>query len=60
MIDRRDESGEITNHAAPETDYERLPIQSCGNHLLTNCASLLERFRFLASWNRDQCRLKPG
>jgi hypothetical protein len=53
MINRRDESGKITNDAAAKTDYEGLAIQSRGNHLLTNCASLFERFRFLTRWNRD-------
>ena len=53
MINRRDKSGDITDHAATKTDNERLAIQSRGNHLLANRAGLLERLRFLASWNRD-------
>src|SRR6266487_4737250 len=56
MINRRDESGDVADHSAAETDYERQPIQSCGNHLLADHAGLLERLRFLACWNRDQHR----
>src|SRR4029077_17706730 len=53
MINRRDESGDVTDHAATETDDERFAIQSSSDHLLANCSDLLERFRLLACWNRD-------
>jgi hypothetical protein len=42
MINRRYESGDITDDAAAETDYERLPVQSSGEHLRANCTGLLE------------------
>ena len=60
VINRRDKSGDIADHAAPETDDKRLAIQSGSNHLLANRAGLLERFRFFARRNRDQRRLKAG
>ena len=56
MINRRDKSGDITDHAAPKTDDKRLPVQSGGNHLLADRAGLLECLRFLASRNSDQRR----
>src|SRR5215469_8080916 len=60
MINRRDESGDVTDHAATETNYKGLSIQPRGNHLPANCADLIERLRFLASGNCNQYRLKIG
>ena len=44
MINRPDESRNISDHAAAEPDDKRPPIQSGGDHLIANRARLLERF----------------
>lgn len=58
MINRSDESRDIANDSAAEPDDERVSIQPGRNHLIANHAAVFERFRFLASRNRDQRRLK--
>ena len=60
MVNCRDKSGDITDHAAPETNDERLAIQSRSDHLIANRAGLFECLRFLSRWNRDQRRLKAS
>ena len=60
VINRRDKSGDITDHAAPKTDYERLTVQSSGNHLLADRSGLLKCLRFLTRRDSDQRWLKAG
>ena len=60
VINRRHESGNIANHSAAKTNDERLPVQSCSDHLIANRAGLLKRLRFLARRNRDQNGRKPA
>ena len=58
MINRRDESRNISDHAAPESNDKRLSIQAGGNHLITNRSGLLKCLRFLARWDCDRRRLE--
>ena len=43
QINRRDESGEIADNSAAETDDERLSIQTGNQHLLADLADTIER-----------------
>ena len=54
MINRRYESGDIADHSAAEADDKRFSVKPRADHLIANHAGLRERFRFLASGNRDQ------
>src|SRR5437762_14252604 len=60
MVNCRDKSGDIADHAAPETNDERLAIQSRSDHLIANRAGLFECLRFLSRWNRAHRRLKDS
>ena len=60
VINRRHESRNIANHSAAETHDERLAIESRRDHSVANRAGLLKRLRFLARWDRDQCRAKSS
>ena len=54
----RDKSREIANDPAAKPDDKRLSIQALRNHLVANCAGLLERLRLLACRNRDENRIE--
>src|SRR6266550_786893 len=54
VINRCDESGNVADNSAAKTNHKRLPVKPSSDHLIANCASLLERFRLLACRNRDQ------
>ena len=58
VINCRDESRNIADHSAAETDHKRLPVHSRSNHPVANCSDLRERLRFFAGRNRDQHRPK--
>src|SRR6266478_1165134 len=54
VINRSDESRNIPDDSAAKTNHKRLPVKPSSDHLIANCASLLERLGFLAWRNRDQ------
>src|SRR6266478_9189804 len=58
VINRSDESRNIPDDSAAKTNHKRLPVKPSSDHLIANCASLLERLGFLAWRNCDQYWLK--
>ena len=53
VINRRDESGDVTDDPAAKTNNKRLPIQTRRDHSVTNSADLLKGLRLLTCRNRD-------
>ena len=53
MINRRNESRDITDDSPAEPDHKRLPVEARRGHLIANRTSLLKRLGFLACSDRD-------
>ena len=60
VINRRDESRNVADHPATETNDKRLAVKSRRDHPIANRAGLLKRLRFFARRNRDQSRAKSS